>query len=346
MRLSRGCRASFSPAAKDRGFTRAGSSFCVHKFCLGGIVKQFALHPVLFLLAASAGLLAQTGSSLSGTSQFSYSAGAKSSNAIHSAKTKPVFAPPAPFSRLALGGGISAMGINMQAAVNTSFHVNLRAVGNYFNYSMSNVKISGGGGSSGVNVSGKLNFASLGAALDYYPFPKHGWRLSPGVMLFNQNEISASGVSSAGTSITLGGQTYYSDTVNPMAVSADLGLNTHRQAFTLTTGWGNMISRKGGHWSFPFELGAVFAGVPSIKMDLTGNACGTQADSATNGPSCVNMATNATAQANLSSQIAKYQNELNPLQVYPIFSFGVAYNFRIRGAEATRAALPPSPARP
>jgi len=265
---------------------------------------------------------------------------------MHSAKTKAVYAPPAPFSRLALGGGISVMGINMQAAVNASSHLNLRAVGNYFNYSVSNVTISGSGGSNGVSVSGKLNFASLGAALDYYPFPKHGWRLSPGLMLLNQNGISANGVSTAGTSITLDGQKYYSDTVDPMAVSANLGLNTHQQAFTLTTGWGNMISRKGGHLSFPFELGAVFTGVPKIKMDLTGNACTNQADYATNGPSCVNMATNATAQANLSSQIAKYQNDLNPLKVYPIFSFGVAYNFRIRGGEATPEVRQPPAGQP
>lgn len=238
------------------------------------------------------------------------------------------------------------MGINMQAAVNAGAHANLRAVGNYFNYSVNNVKIDGGSGSNGVSVSGKLNFASMGAALDYYPFPAHGWRLSPGVMLLNQNAISASGASSAGTSITLGSQKYYSDATDPFAISANLGLNAHQQAFSMTTGWGNMISRRGGHWSFPFEVGAVFTGAPTVKINLTGSACTNESDAADNGPSCVNMATNATAQANLNTQVSKYQSDLNPLGVYPIVSFGVAYNFRMRGGESTPAALLPAPAQP
>src|ERR1035438_1426324 len=35
-----------------------------------------------------------------------------------------------PFSRLALGGGISPLGINLQAAVNVNRYINLRGVGN------------------------------------------------------------------------------------------------------------------------------------------------------------------------------------------------------------------------
>jgi hypothetical protein len=66
-----------------------------------------------------------------------------------------------------------------------------------------------------------------------------------------------------------------------------------------------MISRNGRHWSFPFELGAAFTGVPTLKINLIGSACTNQADAASNGPSCVNMATNATAQSNLNAQIAK-----------------------------------------
>jgi hypothetical protein len=181
-----------------------------------------------------------------------------------------------------------------------------------------------------VNVTGKLNFATAGVSLDVYPFPNHGFRLSPGVMLYNENQISASGLSSPGASMTLGSQKYYADTVNPMSLTAKLGLNAHKQAFTMTTGWGNMISRRGGHWSFPFEIGAVFTGVPTLGIALAGNACQTAADAAINGSSCVNMATNSTAQSNLNTQIAKYQNDLDPLKVYPIVSFGLGYNFKIR----------------
>ena len=59
---------------------------------------------------------------------------------------------------------------------------------------------------------------------------------------------------------------------------AALGLNTHKPAFTMTTGWGNMIPRRGGHWSVPFEIGAAFTGAPSLNVLLSGVGCTNQAD--------------------------------------------------------------------
>jgi hypothetical protein len=234
------------------------------------------------------------------------------------------------FSHLAFEGGIGVMGINMQAATDLNPHLNLRATGNFFTYSINNVKVSGSGGSNGVNVNGNLNFATMGLSVDYYPWARHGFRLSPGVMLLNRNAISATGIASVGTSLTIGSQKYYSEAANPINLSAQLGLNTHPQTFTMTTGWGNMISRKGGHWAVPFEVGAAFTGVPTLGLNLTGYGCTTQSDAPINGESCVNMATNTTAKNNLASQIATYQKDLNPLQVYPILSIGLSYNFRIR----------------
>jgi hypothetical protein len=235
----------------------------------------------------------------------------------------------APFSHLAVGGGIGLMGINLQAATNVNRYLNVRGVGNVFSYTVNNVKVGGNGGSNGAEVSGNLNFAEAGVSLDYYLFPRHGFRLSPGVTFYNQNMITASGSLAAGNSITLDSQKYYSEEANPLSLNASLGLNTRQRAFTMTTGWGNMISRKGGHWSFPFELGAAFTGVPTIGMTFTGYGCTVQTDWSINGESCVNMATDTTAQTNINGQIAKYQKDLNPLQVYPIISFGLAYNFRI-----------------
>jgi hypothetical protein len=41
------------------------------------------------------------------------------------------------------------------------------------------------------------------------------------------------------------------------------------------------------------------------------------------------MANNSTAQANVAAEVAKYQKDLNVLPVYPIFSIGVGYNFKL-----------------
>jgi hypothetical protein len=298
------------------------------------MTKTLVLSLLLSLPAAATAAMAQdavspdTGSSSSSSAQ---PLGVVTKPATR--RSKPG-TPPRPLSRLAFGGGIGFMGINLQAAMEANRYLNIRGTGNVFSYAVNNVKVSGGNGSSGINVSGKLNFASAGVSLDYFPWPNHGLRLSPGMMLYNQNGISASGVASSGSSITVGGVKYYSEGgSNAMTLNARLGLNTHQQAFTMTTGWGNMISRRGGHWSFPFELGAVFTGVPTVGVNITGYGCTNSADTGTSGAgaSCVNMATNASAQSNINAQIAKYKNDLNPLKVYPILSFGLAYNFNISG---------------
>lgn len=234
-------------------------------------------------------------------------------------------APIEPFSRLAFGGGISPMGINLQTAVNVNRYVNLRGVGNIFNYSINNFE------TNGMNLDGKLNFATLGASVDIYPFPEHGFRLSPGLLMYNQNEVSANLTVNGGSSFDLNGVTYYASSVNPIAGNGHLGLNSRNPAFTMTTGWGNMISRRGKRLSIPVEVGAAFVGAPSLSLALTGGQACDQF-----GQNCVNVATDPTVQANLAAQIQKYKNDVRALQYFPIVSFGVAYNFNLRPQSAVR----------
>lgn len=224
-----------------------------------------------------------------------------------------------PLSRFALGGGISTMGINVQGATNLSHYFNLRASGNYFNYSVSNIT------TSGFTVGAKLNFASAGASVDFYPFPKHGFRLSPGALFYNHNAAAATFTVAGGTSFSLNNTTYYASASNPVLGTGSLGLHAQNPAFTMTTGWGNMIPRKGGHVSFPFEIGAAFTGAPALNIALTsGQICDAQ------GQNCVAVATSASVQQNLAAQVAKYTKDLDPLKIYPIVSGGLAYSFRTR----------------
>ena len=246
-----------------------------------------------------------------------------------------------PFSAFALGGGVSLMGVNMQAATNLNRYLNLRGTGNVFNYSVNNISVNGSTGNSGfstngLNLDGKVNMATAGVSLDYFPFPKHGLRLSPGMLFYNQNQISANAVEAAGNSFTLNGNTYYSATANaatgaaPLNVAANLGLNTHQQALTLTTGWGNMIPRNGGHWSFPFEVGAAFTGTPSLNVNLTGWACIDQAQTECSDVTSTTNPIGLAVQSNPNAQVTKWKSDLDPLKVYPIFSFGASYDFHIK----------------
>jgi hypothetical protein len=224
-----------------------------------------------------------------------------------------------PLSRFALGGGISTTGINLQVATILNRYMNVRASGNYFNYTVSNIT------TNGFTVDAKLNFASAGASVDFYPFPNHGFRLSPGALFYNQNAAAATFAVAGGTSFSLNNTTYYASASNPVLGNGGLGLHTQNPAFTMTTGWGNMIPRRGGHWSFPFEIGAAFTGAPTLNIALTsGQICDAQ------GQNCVNVATDASVQQNLAAQVAKYTNDLNALKIYPIVSGGLAYSFRTR----------------
>ena len=232
-----------------------------------------------------------------------------------------------PLSRLGLGIGISPLGIQLQAATNISNHFNVRGTGNFFNYSDNFT-------TDGIDATAKLSLASAGASLDVYPFPV-GWRISPGVLFYNQNQVTAATNVAAGTSFTLNGTTYYSADANPVTGatpvtgSGVLGLNSTKPAFTITTGWGNMVPRK-GHWSFPFEIGVAFVGAPTVNVNLAGWACNDQAQTECTDISDPNNPIAIAVQSNLTAQVAKWTSDLNPLKTYPIISGGVAYSFHIR----------------
>jgi hypothetical protein len=226
---------------------------------------------------------------------------------------------PRPFSEIAIGGGISALGINLQIATNLNRHMNLRATGNVLQLTESNIS------TNGFMVNANLNLASAGASLDYYPFPNHGLRFSPGVLFHNSNGVSGAFTADGGTSFTLDNSTYYASTTNPVKGYGSVGLHGNNPAFTATAGWGNAFPHKGGHFSFPFEAGVALIGAPSVNVVLnSGQVCDAQ------GENCVNVATDSDVQANLQAQIAKYKNDLAPLKTYPIVSFGVTYNFHVR----------------
>lgn len=232
-----------------------------------------------------------------------------------------------PASHIGFGGGISPLGIQMQMATNLTGHLNLRATGNFFNYTANFT-------SNGIAADAKLNLASAGVAVDVYPFHK-GFRLSPGVLFYNQNQLTASTNVAPGTSFTLNGTTYYSANANavtgatPIVGTGTLGLNTTKPTFTMTVGWGN-TARGDGHWSIPVDVGAAFIGAPTVNINLSGWACADQAQTECSDISNPSNPIAVAVQSNLSSQVAKWTSDLNPLKTYPILSVGVAYSFHVR----------------
>ena len=288
-------------------------------------MKRIALMLAAALLTAPAVLFGQ---SYSASAPMLALEGVTDGGGGHAASTTPASGSSnGPLSHVAFGGGISPLGIQLQATTNLASHLNLRAGGNFFNYSTNFT-------SNGINANAQLNLASAGASVDVYPF-RWGFRISPGVLFYNQNQLTAAANVPAGTSFTLNDTTYYSANTNsatgatPIVGSGALGLNATKPAFTATVGFGN-TARGNRHWSFPVDLGVAFIGAPTVKVNLSGWACADQAQT-----ECSNLAdaTNPNSvaiQSNLTAQVAKWTSDLNPLKTYPILSAGVAYSFRIR----------------
>jgi hypothetical protein len=279
-------------------------------------VKSTAAVLLLALVAAPAAISAQTlgfSSSLIAEEASSDGNGGGVARPI-----RPYVGGDRPFSHFAFGGGISPLGINVQTATNLNRYMNVRGTGNVFQFNENNLS------TNGFNINAKLNLASAGAALDVYPFPAHGFRVSPGLLFYNRNGATGNFSVHGGTSFTLDNTTYYASASSPVQGFGSVGLHARNQAFTATAGWGNMIPRRGGHFSFPVEAGVAFVGAPTLNIVLnSGQVCDSE------GQNCVNVATDADVQTNLQAQVAKYTKDLNPLKTYPIVSVGVAYSFRV-----------------
>lgn len=270
---------------------------------------------ILFAVALSipASLTAQAFSSSQNPPEIPVSGGSRTHARVQQAAVE------GSFSHLAFSAGISPLGISLSTATNLTRSMNLRFNGNIFKTTISDLS------KNGFTFSPQLNLASAGMAVDFFPWPNHGFRLSPGVLFYNENGASADFLVAGGTTFTLNDHDFYSSTTNPVKGHGSLGLHSDTPAFTATAGWGNVIPRNGGHWSFPVEVGVALIGSPDVNIALNqGQVCvvGTNV--------CDDVATDPIVQSNLRDQVAQYKKDLDPLKTYPIVSFGVAYSFRIR----------------
>jgi len=214
-------------------------------------------------------------------------------------------------SRLGIGVKMSLLGAGVEVATPVTYRTNLRVGFNAFSYSH-------GFTNDGVNYAASLNFRSVETHFDWFPFAG-GFHLSPGVMVYNGNQIKANAAVTSGNSFTLGGTTYISDAANPITGTGKIGFNKVAPTFLL--GWGNLLPRSSKHFSVPFEFGMVFQGAPKATLDLAGNAC----DST--GANCHNISTDTTFQNNVIAQQTKLNNDMSAFKVYPVISLGFGYKF-------------------
>lgn len=226
-----------------------------------------------------------------------------------------------PFSHVAVSAGVGINGVNLQVATNVNRYFNVRGIGNVIDTSINNIS------SNEMNANAKINFSTGGVALDFYPFPHHGLRISPGFLFANNNQATFDITAQPGATFTMGGHDFTSSNTDPVSGYGSMAFNKNKQAFTISTGWGNMIPRTGGHFSFPVELGVAFVGQPQINLAINkGQVCTVVQGH----PFCDDVTTDPTLQSAVIEQVAKFKNDFNDVQFFPIVSFGVAYSFKIR----------------
>lgn len=212
--------------------------------------------------------------------------------------------------RIGVGVRLSTLGAGAEVGVALANKLNVRGGFNIFQYSR-------GFNHDGITYKGQLNLRSGEAHLDWYPLG-HTFHLSPGLLVYNGNGATATANVPGGSTFTLGGTTYTSDPANPITGTGKLDFV--KAAPTAMLGFGNLVPQN-RHFTYNFELGAVFQGSARTKLNLTGNAC----DST--GLNCVNAATDPTVQSNVVAEQTKVNNKLSPFKYYPVISFGFGYRF-------------------
>jgi len=214
-------------------------------------------------------------------------------------------------SRVGIGIKVSLLGAGIDVATPITHRTNLRVGFNAFSYAR-------GFDSDGIHYRADLNFRSAEAHFDWFPFAG-GFHLSPGVMVYNGNQIKANAAVGGGQQFSLGDVTYMSDTTTPVTGTGKLVFNKAAPTFLL--GWGNLLPRSSRHFSVPFEFGVVIQGSPQASINLMGTACDVS------GANCRDIAGDPSIQSNIQAQQKKLNDDMAAFKVYPVVSLGFGYKF-------------------
>ena len=256
-----------------------------------------------FAQAGSTGLIA--------AAQSSYSAPGESG-----ASPEPLPAPTSAFASnpRGIGAGVrlSSLGIGGEIAVELTRRSNVRGGFNAFGHSR-------GFSKDGISYSGDLSWRSAEAHYDWFPLGG-GFHLSPGLMAYNGNKVTATASVPGGRSFTLNGVGYLSNPTNP--VSGNGSIDFSKVAPTFMLGFGNLVRRSGRRFSVNFEVGGAYTGSPKATLSLGGGVC------SYNGLNCRTIASDPVVQANVAAEQSKINHDIAPLKGYPLISLGFGYRFR------------------
>jgi hypothetical protein len=209
----------------------------------------------------------------------------------------------------AVGLKVGLLGIGVQVGTALGSRINLRGGANFFNYKDSLTE-------DGVVYNGALQLRSVEAKLDLFVIG--GFRVTPGLLIYNDNNVSATASVPTGSSVTFNGTRYTSNPADPLRGTA--AITFKKFAPTLGIGFGNLLPRSNRHWSLSTDLGIAFSGSPQFGLGLTGSAC-------VNGTVCQPVATTPSVSANVEAERVKIENDLKDFKYYPEISVMFGWKF-------------------
>ncbi len=210
--------------------------------------------------------------------------------------------------RFAVGVKVGTLGIGVQVGTGLASRINLRGGANFFSYKDSINE-------DGVTYNGTLQLRSVEAKLDL--FVLGGFRVTPGLLIYNDNNVTATATVPNGTTVRFNGVTYGSNPADPIRGNASVTFN--KFAPTIGIGFGNLLPRSNRHWSLSTDLGIAFSGSPQFGLGLTGSACV--------GNVCQPIASTPSVAANVEAERVKIQNDLKDFKYYPEVSVMFGWKF-------------------
>jgi hypothetical protein len=218
---------------------------------------------------------------------------------------------------LAVAAHVGINGVGFDVATPVARRLNVRAGMDFFSYSF-------GLQQEGADIHATFRLRSGHAALDWFPFGGR-FRISPLLGFANDNQVRATALIPAGSSLSLNGQDYISSYADPLHGSGSV---TFRKVSPgLSFGFGNMIPRTRGRVSFPVEAGFYYVGQPSLKVDFSGSACDPQYPASIG---CQPVMQDPGFQRDLGAFIVRNNHNLSYVSFFPVFSVGFSYSLSNR----------------
>ncbi|MDB9486634.1 hypothetical protein PN480_05530 [Dolichospermum circinale CS-1225] len=163
---------------------------------------------------------------------------------------------------------------------------------------------------SDVDYKADLNLLNISTLADYHPWKNGGFRLTGG-LVFQDNNIEGTAKAKNGGTININGVDY-NTTTQLTSVKTKVSFGNSVAPY-IGIGWGNAV-KPGKRWGFSTNLGVMFAGSPQIALTPefalgADNSLKTQINN------------------NIEAERKKVQDDLNWLNIYPVLSIGVSYQF-------------------